>query len=130
MGHHLALHEDDETEIGYHDETDLPERAHCWLRINADWIGSAGWRGFSSGSLDEESRRAAEAITLWEIRLLIETDDPGERERSTDSLANILCPLPVSEHDECPTPWFIVATPLEHLDDEEAERWRDVLNRE
>jgi hypothetical protein len=130
MGHHLALQEDDATEVEYHDETDLSEGTHCWLRINADWIASAGWQGLSSAGLTEEEKAVAETKPMWEIRLLIESDDPAERERITDSLADVLCPLPVSEHDECPTPWFIVATPLEHLDNEEAERWREVLNRD
>jgi hypothetical protein len=58
------------------------------------------------------------------------SDDVAERERITDALANVLCPLPLSEQDDCPTPWFIVSTPLAQLDDDEAEGWRDVLNRE
>jgi hypothetical protein len=127
LGHRLSLFEDevgDMGEVGYHDDHDPPGGAHCWLRIDGTFLASAGWAEHANGDTEVPQP------TMWEVRLLVETDDPEELDRITDAVANIGCPLPVSEHDQCPTPWWVVSTPLEQLDEEEAARWRDVLNRE
>lgn len=64
---------------------------------------------------------------LHSITLYVETDDEDEVERLANAIALAAC-VP---HDEltddhvCPTPWFVVTL----YDDEDAEPWRELLNR-
>jgi hypothetical protein len=57
---------------------------------------------------------------IWEIRLLVETDDPSELERLADAVALVACPEESSDPDHtCRIPWFVVSS---ELDDGDA--WR------
>jgi hypothetical protein len=70
-----------------------------------------------------------QAVTqIWEVRLLIETDDEADVERIADAVGKAACPHDaLAEPDHaCPVPWFVIRSPLY---DQEASFWRDALNR-
>lgn len=66
--------------------------------------------------------------TVWNIEVLIQTDDDAVVEATTDAIAALMCG---PEHElglehRCDPPWFIVASPLKKR---KAKRWRSLLNR-
>jgi hypothetical protein len=66
--------------------------------------------------------------TIWNIRVLIETDDEAVVEAKVNAITEILCPsagLRNAEH-MCDPPWFIVTIPLRP---KKSKRWRPLLNR-
>lgn len=66
---------------------------------------------------------------MWEIKLIIETDDLDELERITEGVMRVACPLPDDEiaiDHRCPVPWFVITSDIRPT---EAERFRDALNR-
>lgn len=67
--------------------------------------------------------------SLWQIKLIIESDDEAEVDRIADEVSRVACPtLPVdtaADH-ECEIPWIVVTSPLEGDD---AVGWRETLNR-
>ena len=62
---------------------------------------------------------------IWQIRLLVESDDAAEVERLAQAVGRVACPEddPSPQH-VCPVPWFVVTSEAE-----DAEEWREVLNR-
>jgi hypothetical protein len=65
--------------------------------------------------------------TVWNIRVLVETDDEGVVQNKVEAIKEILCPsagLNDPEH-ACDPPWFIVTSPLRR---KKSKQWRPVLN--
>ena len=66
--------------------------------------------------------------TLWNIRLVIETDDEKLVQAKVDEIAGSMCgpddQLPLDH--TCDPPWFIVSRPMRK---KKAKRWRSLLNR-
>lgn len=64
---------------------------------------------------------------MYEIRILVEVSGDEELEQWSDRVSKVLCN---SEHDDpleaCPIPWFVAS---HELDEGEAAKWRDLLNR-
>ena len=66
---------------------------------------------------------------IYEIKLIVETDDEGEVERLTDAIQAAVCPVTdeaVAVDHACRVPWFVVRT---ELSAKNAEAWRGTLNR-
>ena len=66
--------------------------------------------------------------TIWNIRVMIETDDDEVVEATIDAIGEALCGPEDTlglEH-RCDPPWFIISSPL---DKKKAKRWRKMLNR-
>ena len=66
---------------------------------------------------------------LWQIKLIIESDDEAEVERVAEQVSRAACPtLPgdITVDHECEIPWMVVTSRIEG---DEAEGWRDALNR-
>jgi hypothetical protein len=66
---------------------------------------------------------------IWEIKLIIESDDVAQVDRIADEVSRVACPtLPadMTADHECDIPWLVVSTPL---DDDQADAWRNDLNR-
>ncbi len=63
--------------------------------------------------------------SIFQIKLLVETDDEDEVERLAEAVGLVVCPQddPSPSH-ACPVPWFVVTSELE-----DPESWRDLLNR-
>ena len=63
---------------------------------------------------------------IWNVQLLVETDDESEVGRIADAVGKVACPEePASDH-VCRIPWFLITT---LLDEDDANRWREDLNR-
>jgi len=63
---------------------------------------------------------------VFEIKLLIETDDEVEAQGFADKISKLACPIDEFETHECRVPWFVITY---RLDDAEAEDIRELLNR-
>ena len=66
--------------------------------------------------------------TIWNIRVMIETNDDSVVQATTDAIRKTLCGpehLLGPEH-RCDPPWFIVTSPLNK---KKAKGWRQLLNR-
>jgi hypothetical protein len=61
---------------------------------------------------------------IFQIKLLVETDDPAEVERLADAVAKAACPDDLSEGHQCSIPWFVITSPVD-----EPDSLRDLLNR-
>ena len=72
-------------------------------------LGMSGTMGPMSGS------------GVFEIKLLIETDDEVEVEGFADKIGKLACPIDDFETHECRVPWFVMT---HRLDDAEAEEVR------
>jgi len=66
--------------------------------------------------------------TIWNIKVMIETDDPSVVEATVDAFAEKLCGPEAEQGPDhrCDPPWFIVSSPLSK---KKARRWRSMLNR-
>lgn len=65
---------------------------------------------------------------MWNIRVLIETDDESVVHNIVDVTSETLCPavgLRDPQH-ACDPPWFMVTSPLRR---KKSKRWRSLLNR-
>jgi hypothetical protein len=66
--------------------------------------------------------------TIWNIRVLIESDDESVVQTKVAAISEILCPgadLGDPQHN-CDPAWFIVTSPLSR---KKSKRWRSLLNR-
>ena len=66
--------------------------------------------------------------TIWNIRVLIETDDAAVVDAKIEAIAEAMCGPENSlgpEH-RCDPPWFIVSGPMRK---KKAKAWRKLLNR-
>jgi hypothetical protein len=66
--------------------------------------------------------------TIWNIRVLIETDNESVVQTKVAAISEILCPaaeLGDPQHT-CDPAWFIVTRPLSR---KKSRRWRSLLNR-
>jgi len=80
---------------------------------------------------DDDSTASATAPDpdMWEIKLVIETDDAAAVERISDAVALAVCPVPfdrMTAAHQCEVPWMIATS---ELTGDEAEGWRGTLNR-
>ena len=66
--------------------------------------------------------------TIWNIRVLIETDDAAVVDAKLKAIGEAMCgpeELLGPEH-RCDPPWFIVSSPMRK---KKAKPWRKLLNR-
>ena len=63
---------------------------------------------------------------VYEIKLLVETDDDAEAEALSAAVRHLACPVDDFEDHVCRVPWFVMAY---QLSDDEAAEVRDLLNR-
>lgn len=61
---------------------------------------------------------------IYEIKLLVETDDPAILDQLAAKVATAACDHDAHDEHKCATPWFIITSPVE-----DADEWRDLLNR-
>jgi hypothetical protein len=66
--------------------------------------------------------------TLWNIRVLVETDDDEVLRAKIDALGELFCGPEdqIGRDHRCDPPWFIVSSPMSK---KKAKRWRKLLNR-
>ena len=63
---------------------------------------------------------------IWQIQLLVETDDSAEVAKLADAVARVACPEDAAQEHACRVPWH-VETSL--LSARKRRAWRDELNR-
>ena len=63
---------------------------------------------------------------VFEITLLIETDDEGTVETLAGEIGKLVCSHEDFETHVCPVPWFVLTSQVEGADADEA---RGLLNR-
>ena len=56
----------------------------------------------------------------------METGDEAEVERLADVIGALACDVPADQDHACRLPWFVITS---ELAEDEAESWRDDLNR-
>ena len=66
--------------------------------------------------------------TIWNIRVMLETDDEAVVQAKIDAIAESMCGPEdqLGSDHRCDPPWFIVSGPLGK---KKAKRWRKLLNR-
>ena len=79
---------------------------------------------------NEGSARHAREVkpTIWNIRVLIETDDETVVTAKANAIIEILCPSAgvVDAEHTCNAPWFVVTSPLRQ---KKSKQWTSLLNR-
>jgi hypothetical protein len=79
--------------------------------------------------LKRRSTRPPEGPAMWQITLIIETDDVDELERIIEGVKRVACPLPddaIAVDHVCPVGWFVITS---NMPRKEADNFRDTLNR-
>lgn len=61
---------------------------------------------------------------IFQIKVLVETDDLAELEALADAIGKVVCPAGASSGHACRIPWFVITSPVD-----KPKKWRDLLNR-